>query len=250
MVVSKKEALKIVRPGEKNKLAMAALSRVLLAWTALQNVFRLEGDVVEAGVYRGGTSMMMMYSEIAVSHSKQQHSPRTFWLYDTFEGMPPPSEKDDDRSHSRWEKASANDPKKAHLRGEEYVDKDGKTRWNYATLGEVQKNVLSTGYNTSKILFVKGKVEDTLSLEENLPKKIAVLRLDTDWYESTKKELNVLFPRLIKGGFLIIDDYCSWGGSRRATDEWLALHKQELCEIRSYRLGVIRHPECFTAVKC
>ena len=59
-----------------------------------------------------------------------------------------------------------------------------------------------------------------LALKKNIPKKISLLRLDTDWYESTKIELEILYPLLQKGGILIIDDYGHWGGSKKAVDEF------------------------------
>ena len=77
-----------------------------------------------------------------------------------------------------------------------------------------------------KFQFVKGKVENTLLKEENLPKKISFLRLDTDFYESTKKELEILFPRLEKKGILIVDDYGHWKGSKKAVDEYFAFDKK------------------------
>ena len=67
---------------------------------------------------------------------------------------------------------------------------------------------------------IKGKVENTLRNKQKLPKKISILRLDTDFYESTKIELEVLFPRLVKGGVLIIDDYGFWKGAKKAVDEY------------------------------
>ena len=74
--------------------------------------------------------------------------------------------------------------------------------------------------NPDNVQLIMGKVEDTLLKKENLPESISVLRLDTDWYESTKIELEVLYPRLVKGGILIVDDYGMWNGSRRAVDEY------------------------------
>jgi len=90
---------------------------------------------------------------------------------------------------------------------------------NTNSLEEVKKNVLSLKYNTNKIHFIKGKVEDTLP--KNNHKKVSLLRLDTDWYESTKCELEYLFPKLSKGGILIIDDYGDWEGAKKATKEYL-----------------------------
>ena len=82
----------------------------------------------------------------------------------------------------------------------------------------VKKNIFSIGYDPEKIHFVQGKVEDTIPA--TIPEKISLLRLDTDWYESTKHELEHLFPRLSKGGILILDDYGHWQGARKAADEY------------------------------
>ena len=79
--------------------------------------------------------------------------------------------------------------------------------------------------NPDNVQLIMGKVEDTLLKKENLPESISVLRLDTDWYESTKIELQVLYPRLVKGGILIVDDYGLWNGSRRAVDEYFKIAK-------------------------
>ena len=79
-----------------------------------------------------------------------------------------------------------------------------------------------TNYDPKCMHFVQGKVEDTIP--EQAPQSIALLRLDTDWYESTRHELEHLFPRLSPGGILIIDDYGDWQGARKATDEFVAKH--------------------------
>jgi hypothetical protein len=103
----------------------------------------------------------------------------------------------------------------------------------------VQRAVRSTGYDPGKIHLIKGKVEDTVP--GAAPTKIALLRLDTDWYESTRHELEHLFPRLSPGGVIIIDDYGHWQGARRATDEFLAQHNIPLLLNRidyTARIGV------------
>lgn len=87
------------------------------------------------------------------------------------------------------------------------------------SLEEVKKNIIKNT-NIDNILLIKGKVENTLKIQKNLPKKISILRLDTDFYESTKIELETLFPRLVKRGVLIIDDYGYWKGSKKAVDEY------------------------------
>jgi len=91
--------------------------------------------------------------------------------------------------------------------------------WALAPLERVQQNMASTGYPAELVRYHKGKVEDTLP--EAAPDGVALLRLDTDWYESTRHELVHLYPRLASGGVLIIDDYGFWRGSREATDEYL-----------------------------
>ena len=67
---------------------------------------------------------------------------------------------------------------------------------------------------------MKGKVED--SLLKKVPEQISLLRLDTDWYESTKSEMEILFPRVAPGGLILLDDYFRWMGSRKAVDEYIA----------------------------
>ena len=83
--------------------------------------------------------------------------------------------------------------------------------------------MLETGYPMAQIQFVSGMVEQTLLKQK--PEKVALLRLDTDWYESTKCELEQLFPRLVPGAVLIIDDYGHWDGCRRAVDEYFEQHQ-------------------------
>jgi hypothetical protein len=132
---------------------------------------------------------------------------RTLYLYDTFEGMSEPTEKD---KLSDGTSASAI---LAH-------DEKGTGYWCYASLADVTANLRTTGYPEDKLVFVKGRVEDTIPA--CIPEKMAILRLDTDWYESTRHELEHLYPRLVRHGVLIIDDYGHWQGARTAVDEYLA----------------------------
>jgi hypothetical protein len=102
--------------------------------------------------------------------------------------------------------------------------------WAIAGLDEVRDAVLGTGYPEDKIHFVQGRVEETVP--EHAPAEIALLRLDTDWYASTKHELVHLYPRLAPGGVLIIDDYAYWRGSRQAVDEYVRENELTLLLIR------------------
>ena len=91
---------------------------------------------------------------------------------------------------------------------------------SWATIEKVEKNFTDHANSKDNLILIKGKVEETLKLSKNIPDKISILRLDTDWYESTKIELEILFPRLVKNGILIIDDYGEWSGCRKATNEY------------------------------
>lgn len=134
---------------------------------------------------------------------------RDVYLFDTFEGMSAPSERDKVASGESAAEILAKTKRK-----------EGPGIWCIAGLEDVQRNIGSTGYPEAKTHFVQGKVEDTLP--ERAPEEIALLRLDTDWYESTRHELVHLYPRLVKRGVLIIDDYGHWAGARQAVDEYLS----------------------------
>jgi hypothetical protein len=85
-------------------------------------------------------------------------------------------------------------------------------------LEEVRSNLVATGYPLDRVRFVKGIVQDTIPAAA--PEVIALLRLDTDWYDSTAHELLHLYPRLVPGGVLIIDDYGEMPGQKEAVDEF------------------------------
>jgi hypothetical protein len=158
----------------------------------------IEGDLVECGVWRGGSSMMM-----ALTFLSRGVSDRKIHLYDTFEGMSDPS------SHDI---AIDGELAENKLLKEDKAQVD--SIWCYASFEEVAKNMESTGYPSENVIMIKGKVEDSLSLY--YPEKIALLRLDTDWYESTKVELERLYPLLASKGPLIIDDFGHWEGAKKA----------------------------------
>jgi len=165
---------------------------------------KIAGEFVECGVWRGGSMMAAMLTLIQLGDTS-----RHFYLYDTYEGMTPPTDKDVTNSGTSAADLLAT-----------YKKKEGPGIWCIASLDDVKKNVFSTGYPPDKIHFIKGRVEDTLPAK--IPKQIALLRLDTDWYESTYHELFHLYPLLTPNGALILDDYGYWDGSRRAVDEYFA----------------------------
>ena len=142
---------------------------------------------------------------------EQLDSKRRVWMFDTFEGMTAPTEYD----------VAAKT--KAHA-GEMFEDsqQDSHNEWCNASLEDVKNNCLKSKLKLDELNFVKGDVSKTLAIKENLPSEISVLRLDTDFYESTKFELEVLYPILDVGGVLIIDDYGHWEGARKAVDEYFS----------------------------
>lgn len=163
----------------------------------------IPGSFVECGVWRGGSSMAAAWT-----YCRLQRNDVDLFLFDTFEGMSEPGKEDIDATSARpAEELLANSSLGAEV-------------WAYAPIWDVMQNLERTGYPSHKIHFVKGKVEDTVPAQA--PEQIAILRLDTDWYESTKHELIHLFPRLSRNGILIIDDYGAWTGARKAVDEYFS----------------------------
>ncbi len=166
---------------------------------------RIEGTIVECGVWRGGSMMTAALALLRLGAPARQ-----LYLFDTFEGMPAPGEKD--RSNTG---DLARDEFERRQRSADSSD------WCYSALEEVRGNLRSTGYPETAVTLVKGKVEDTLPAGYD-GGPIALLRLDTDWYDSTRHELEHLYPQLVPGGLLIIDDYGHWEGARTACDEYFA----------------------------
>lgn len=173
---------------------------------------KLPGALVEAGVWRGGSSMLAALTLIDMGDTK-----RPMWLFDTYEGMPAPTEHDRSVLHGH----AAQNKFEATRTGTD------SSAWCDASLEDVSANMTSTGYPTNQIRYVVGKTQDSLADAGNHPDKIALLRLDTDWYESTKAELEALFDKVVPGGVVIFDDYGHWAGAMKAVDEFLAARPEK-----------------------
>jgi hypothetical protein len=165
---------------------------------------RVPGAFVECGVWRGGSMMAAALTLLELGDTS-----RELFLFDTFQGMTPPTSKD-----SLFDGTPASEVLRNARRDE------AESYWCVADQRDVHENMLSTGYPSAKIHLVPGQVEETIPA--HAPDAIALLRLDTDWYESTRHELVNLYGRLARHGVLIIDDYGHWQGARRAVDEFLA----------------------------
>ena len=162
------------------------------------------GAFAECGVWRGGSILAMIMTLQDLGSSD-----REIYLFDTFEGMTEPTESDISRfarpALETWNESG----------GRPWSGVFGSDAFNEA---DVRETLTASGYPPERLHFVRGRVEDTIPAQA--PADIAFLRLDTDWYESTKHELQHLYPRLMPGGVLIIDDYGHWEGCRRAVDEY------------------------------
>jgi O-methyltransferase len=164
---------------------------------------KIPGDFVECGVWRGGSSMAIAKTlyDLGVSNRK-------IYLYDTFQGMTEAGNLDVSlQTSENYNEMKSN----VEFNRDSHV-------WAYASISEVKKNMLKTKFPPNLTVFIEGDVKSTLS--DHLPDKIALLRLDTDFYESTAIELEALYPQVTVGGGIFIDDYGSWAGSQIATDEY------------------------------
>lgn len=184
---------------------MTTPERIIATIAAVEYVVEagIEGDIVECGVWRGG---QMMAAAMTLQHLGVERDIR---LFDTFSGMTAPGALDKDlvgeAAGPVYEKSLT------RAKGD---------RWCEASLEDVTRNLLSTGYPVRRIHFIEGDVEATIP--GHAPSSIAYLRLDTDWYASTAHELLHLYPRVSLHGVVAIDDYGHWQGSRKATDEYLS----------------------------
>lgn len=163
----------------------------------------LSGAIVECGVWRGGSM-----AAVAKTLVQMRDLTRDLYLFDTFDGMTEPTVEDVDYSGKQASRI---------------LDEDIGFRCADAPMEQVKQLMYDTGYPRERIHFVQGKVEETIPV--NSPAAISLLRLDTDWYASTKHELIHLFPRLAPTGVIVIDDYGHWEGARRACDEYFAQNR-------------------------
>lgn len=190
----------IIRKVRKWTMTSAERLYALIQGVRYVSANSIPGAIVECGVWKGGSM-----AAAARAFLQANDLGRDLYLFDTFQGVTEPTERDFDYSGKRAAELLLEDP------GFKCED---------APLEAVEKVLYDTGYPKHRIHFVQGKVEETIP--QLAPNSISLLRLDTDWYQSTKHELVHLFPRLSRGGVIIIDDYGHWRGSQQACDEYFA----------------------------
>ncbi|HKR98926.1 MAG TPA: TylF/MycF/NovP-related O-methyltransferase [Candidatus Dormibacteraeota bacterium] len=170
----------------------------------------IHGAFAECGVWRGGSVLAMI-----LTLQELRAEPRHIYLYDTFEGMTEPGNEDGTALRS-WRDSRDGDGRAwPEFFGAGVFSEEG-----------VRRTLLATGYPADRLHFVRGPVEETIPAHG--PGQLALLRLDTDWYESTRHELQHLYPLLADGAVLIIDDYGHWEGARRAVDEYFGTQARAL----------------------
>ena len=189
-----------------NSIGDYSLTPLVRRWNLIKSLHyinqnKLEGDIVECGIWRGGN----LFLAKKIQDLYYKNIKRTFYGYDTFEGMPEPSIYDGQKIIQIY---------KNFLKKSE--------RWTKASLEDVENSIKKLFLSLDNFNLIKGKVEDTLIDKKNLPSKISLLRLDTDFYQSTKVELEILYPLLVQKGVLIIDDYGDFIGCRKAVDDYFS----------------------------
>ncbi len=205
-------------------------SKTMISWQGCYDAYnaakyvaqsRIEGDIVECGVWKGGSSIIMTETLGAYGCTD-----KSIYMYDTFTGMTEPDSRDvglqsQAEAHATWKRQQG----------------DTHNAWAYAGLEEVRENVARANYAFEKFIFVKGDVCETIP--GIIPKKISILRLDTDWYKSTHHELVHLFPRLSLGGILIVDDYGTYSGARDAVNNYLEEQNIRILLTCNYSYGAV-----------
>jgi hypothetical protein len=166
---------------------------------------KVPGGILECGVWRGGSMMLVAKTLLAVGDTG-----RKLYLFDTFEGHPKP---DREQDIDLWGNPAIE-------AWSEFSKSDGATKWAYASIDEVRANMQSTGYPMENVVLVKGMVEETA--QAHAPDALSLLRLDTDWFASAKVSLETFWPRLSRRGVLIVDDYGHYRGQRKAVDDFFA----------------------------
>jgi O-methyltransferase len=204
---------------------MTSCERIASLIDAVRHISQsgVPGAIVECGVWRGGS---MMAAALALLEAGDA---RDLYLFDTFAGMTAPTDLDVDH---RGDTALASYSET--LAGDH-------SDWCYASIEDVTANLRSTGYPTQRCHFIAGDVLQTIPT--CAPEEIAILRLDTDWYESTRHELTQLFPRLQPGGILIVDDYGHWNGCRQAVDEYFGRERPFMFSIDYTGRAMVKHTD-------
>jgi O-methyltransferase len=194
-----KESLRFARLmfGIKPQFTMVTNKNLLMLYDLVLRInnMGLPGDIVECGVWNGGSAAIMGVADMEAGRAEK----RTIWLFDSFQGLPPAGEKD------------GNGERKHYFEG-----------WNKGDVTKVKRAFGKLGVSLEHVKIIPGWFDSTLrtaSIDH-----IAILHIDADWYESVKLVLDVFYDKVVPGGYVILNDYGTWQGCNLAVDEFLAAH--------------------------
>jgi O-methyltransferase len=201
----------------------------------------IDGDFVECGVWKGGSAGMMALSNLRYGTKR-----RTIHLFDAFDDICEPNPiMDGERAIAEAKKYASKDA--SSLKGDlkpmkgfyDFLGGHGTIKDCYDLLTSLIK------YDEKNIRIYKGWFQDTFKKHSGEIGKIAVLRLDADWYESTKLSLEYFYDKVVEGGFIIFDDYGTYEGCKRAVDEFLSNRNLKKHLLNSFSLN----PDSYFIIK-
>lgn len=200
-------------------ITMTSKERIDCLYDSLEHIRinNIDGDFVECGVWKGGNILGIM--EYLNYHKMYD---RKVWVYDTFLGMTEPENIDIDLNGNSAKSMLEN-------------------IMCISTIDEFKKNIENTKFPVDNLKIIIGDICETLKNKNNIPDKISLLRLDTDWYKSTKIELEMLYPNLKNDGILIVDDYGHWSGSKKAVNEYFENKKINISQIDYTGIKIIKN---------
>lgn len=217
------QVAKLIRQVRNDKLTYLDISALADIHKTVAQLEKEEkkGDLLEAGVALGGSSLIL-----ATSKQKQ----RSLYLFDAFETIPPPSERDGEDAHDRYKTIISGQAE--GIKGEAYYG------YRQDLLTTVIDNFRRYGIDPDEnnITPIKGYYENTLVV--NSP--VALAHIDSDWYDSVMICLQVITPHLVSGGVLIIDDYNDWSGCRKAVDDYFSDSKDDFIFVMKSRLHITK----------
>jgi len=180
-----------------------------------------KGMIIEAGTALGGSALVM---------ATAKRTSRPFFIYDAFERIPAPSERDGQDAHQRYQVITSGQSN--GIGGEKYYG------YKPNLLEQVTKSFIHYGFTPAdhNIRLIQGLYEQTLQITT----PVAMAHLDCDWHDSVMICLERIIPYLVKGGRVIIDDYLTWSGCRTAVDTYFANRKNEFAFVTHQRLHIIR----------
>ena len=169
---------------------------------------KIPGDLVECGVWNGGSSAIMGKALMECGGLKG----RRLWLFDSFEGVPKPGEKDG------WFERTF------YFKG-----------WNKGDIQHVREAFARLNVPMDNVRIVPGWFNQTL--KSSAVERIALLHIDADWYDSVRDILEAFYERVVPGGFVVLDDYGSWQGCRSAVHDFISMHGLAVKIVRVSRIG-------------